>query len=42
MFELECNDVVKELWHSVCSEIIIERLPNLTKVCMCILHMYVL
>ena len=36
MFELECCDAVKELWHGVCSEIIISRLtPNLTKVYSC-------
>ena len=36
MFELECCDAVKELWHGVCSEIIISRLiPNLSKVYSC-------
>ena len=32
MFELECPDDVKELWHSVCKVIMIERLPTLSKV----------
>ena len=32
MFELECNDIVKDLWHGVCNEIITVRLPDLTKV----------
>ena len=36
MFELECCDAVKELWHGVCSKIIISRLTsNLTKVYSC-------
>ena len=33
MFELECNEVVKELWRDVCSAVIIERLPSISKVC---------
>ena len=36
MFELKCDDVVKEFWHGVCREVIMNRLPGITKVC-CIL-----
>ena len=35
MFELQCADDVKELWHDICRAVIIERLPNISKV-----HMY--
>lgn len=41
MFELECDEVVKELWHGVCSEIIIARLPKLKKVCMYCMSVHV-
>ena len=33
MFELQCADNVKELWHDVCKAVIMERLPTLSKVC---------
>ena len=34
MFELQCADDVKELWRDICRAVIIERLPNISKVCM--------
>ena len=40
MFELECDDVVKELWHGVCREIVITRLPKLNKVLFCTVRLY--
>ena len=44
MFELQCADSVKELWHDVCKAIIIERLrlSNISKVRMyiCIMQIY--
>ena len=35
MYELKCDDIVKELWHGVCREVIMSRLLYKTKVCMC-------
>ena len=40
MFELQCADVVKDIWHNVCKEVMIKRLPNVsakvcTYLCMC-------
>ena len=32
MFELQCPDSVKELWHDVCNAVMIKRLPNISKV----------
>ena len=32
MFELECADCVKELWHGVCKVIMIGRLHPISKV----------
>ena len=41
MFELKCNENVKELWHGVCREVIMSRLPEITKVCVYVCVCYV-
>lgn len=38
MFELQCPDSVKELWHDVCRTIMIKRLPNISKVRTCVAY----
>ena len=42
MFQLKCDGNVKELWHGVCKEVIMNRLPSITKVCISfVLHGFI-
>ena len=33
MFELQCPDSVKELWHDICKAVMVKRLESTSKVC---------